>query len=49
MLVTLGAYLLGRLGLGVMRFKDCDDAYVELKGQIEQAKKDLDKRKVGWS
>ena len=48
-LITFGAYLLGRLGLGVMRFQDCDEAYEELKGQIEQAKKDLDKRGVGWT
>jgi dolichol-phosphate mannosyltransferase subunit 3 len=48
-LVTIGAYLLGRLGLGVVRFKDCGDAYKELMGHIEKAKKDLDTRKVGWS
>lgn len=29
-------------------FNDTHDAYVELMGQIDQAKKDLDKRKVGW-
>ena len=48
-LVTLGAYLLGRLGLGVMRFKDCESAYTELTGHIEKAKKDLDARHVSWS
>lgn len=48
-IVTLGAYLLGRLGLGVMRFKDCENAYTELMGHIEKAKRDLDSRKVGWS
>jgi Dolichol-phosphate mannosyltransferase subunit 3 (DPM3) len=48
-LITLAAYLLGRLGLGVMRFKDCEDAYKELMGHIEKAKKDLDSRKVSWS
>jgi dolichol-phosphate mannosyltransferase subunit 3 len=47
-LVTLGAYLLGRLGLGIMTFKDCNEAHTELMGQIEKAKKDLDARKVGW-
>jgi dolichyl-phosphate mannosyltransferase polypeptide 3 len=47
-LVTLGAYLLGRLGLGIMTFQDCNEAYTELMGQIEKAKKDLDTRKVGW-
>jgi len=47
-LVTLAAYLLGRLGIGIMTFKDCDAAYTELMQQIDQAKKDLDARKVGW-
>ena len=49
LLITLGAYLLGRLGLGVMRFKDCESAYTELTGHIEKAKKDLEVRKVSWS
>lgn len=48
-LISLAAYLLGRLGLGVLMFNDTHDAYVELMGQIDQAKKDLDKRKVGWN
>jgi len=46
--VSLGAYLLGRLGLGVLVFNDTKDAHTELMGQIDQAKKDLDKRNVGW-
>jgi len=45
--ISLGAYLLGRLGLGVLTFNDTHDAYVELQTQIEQAKKDLSARKVG--
>jgi hypothetical protein len=48
-LITLAAYLLGRLGLGVMRFKDCESAYTELTGHIERAKMGLDSRNVGWS
>ena len=48
-LITLASYLLGRLGLGIMTFKDCDEAYTELMGQIDAAKGDLDARKVGWN
>lgn len=48
-LITLASYLLGRLGLGIMTFKDCDKAYAELMGQIDAAKGDLDARKVGWN
>ncbi|EHY52938.1 hypothetical protein HRR83_006229 [Exophiala dermatitidis] len=48
-IISLGAYLLGRLGLGVLRFNDTEDAYRELMGQIEQAKKNLDKRDVPWN
>lgn len=47
-LISLAAYLLGRLGWGVLNFNDTEEAYTELMGEIEQAKKDLDKRKVGW-
>ncbi|KAK5952119.1 hypothetical protein OHC33_007006 [Knufia fluminis] len=47
-LITLAAYLLGRLGWGVLMFNDTEDAYTELMSQIDQAKKDLDKRKVAW-
>lgn len=46
--ITLAAYLLGRLGWGVLMFNDTEEAYTELMAQIDQAKKDLDKRKVGW-
>jgi dolichol-phosphate mannosyltransferase subunit 3 len=45
--ISLAAYLLGRLGLGVLTFNDTHDAYVELQGQIEKAKSDLAARKVG--
>lgn len=45
--ISLGAYLIGRLGLGVLTFNDTHDAYVELQAQIEKAKKDLADRKVG--
>jgi dolichol-phosphate mannosyltransferase subunit 3 len=46
-LISLAAYLLGRLGLGVLLFNDTK-AHTELMGQIEKAKNDLDARKVGW-
>lgn len=48
-LITLATYLLGRLGVGVLMFNDTEDAYTELMTHIDQAKKDLDKRKVGWN
>lgn len=44
--VSLGAYLLGRLGLGVLTFNDTQDAYIELQAQIEKAKEDLKSKKV---
>jgi dolichyl-phosphate mannosyltransferase polypeptide 3 len=47
-LITLGAYLLGRLGLGVLRFNDTKEAYTELTEQLTKARKDLDQRKVRW-
>lgn len=46
--ISLAAYLLGRLGYGVMTFNDTKAAYTELMEQIDTAKKDLDGRKVGW-
>ena len=39
--MTLGAYLLGKLGWGVLTFNDIPEAYKELMGEIEEAKKDL--------
>lgn len=47
-LVTLGAYLLGRLGLGVLQFNDTEEAYKELTGQLDAARKSLDNRKIRW-
>ena len=50
-LISLGAYLLFRLGLGVLTFNNTDVAFKELMtpgGQIDQAKKSLDKRGVPW-
>jgi dolichol-phosphate mannosyltransferase subunit 3 len=46
-LITLAAYLLGRLGLGVLTFNDTEEAYNELMGQIKGAKTKLAVRKVG--
>jgi dolichyl-phosphate mannosyltransferase polypeptide 3 len=46
-LITLASYLVARLGLGVMTFNDCNDAYTELMGQIDTAKMDLKARSVG--
>ncbi|ETI21152.1 hypothetical protein G647_07496 [Cladophialophora carrionii CBS 160.54] len=47
-IVSLGAYLLGRLGLGVIRFNDTEEAYKELTAQLGAARKSLDNRKVRW-
>lgn len=44
-LVSLGAYLLVRLGWGVLTFHDCPEAHKELMGEIETAKVEL--RKLG--
>lgn len=43
--MSLGAYLLVRLGWGVMMFHDCPEAHQELLGEIETAKIEL--RKMG--
>lgn len=43
--MTLGAYMLGRLGWGVLTFSDRPDAYKELLAEIDEAKADL--RKLG--
>jgi len=45
-LVTIGAYLLGRLGWGVMTFHDTPDAYKELMAEIPLAKADLQTKGV---
>ena len=47
--ITLAAYLLGRLGLGIVRFNDTEAAYKELTGQLDTARKNLGKRKIQWS
>lgn len=37
-LVTFGSYALGTLGWGVLTFKDKEESYRELLGQIDEAK-----------
>jgi dolichyl-phosphate mannosyltransferase polypeptide 3 len=39
--VSFGAYLLFRLGYGVLTFNDVPEAHKELMGQIEHARKEL--------
>jgi len=45
-IVAFGAYLLSRLGWGVMTFNDVPEAYKELMGQIDEAKVELKKKGV---
>ena len=45
-LVSLGSYLLFKLGWGVFTFNDIPGAYESLMGEIEVAKKDLRSRGV---
>lgn len=40
-LVSFGAYLLSRLGWGILTFNDMPEAHKELMVEIEQAKKEL--------
>jgi dolichol-phosphate mannosyltransferase subunit 3 len=40
-IVSFGAYLLFKLGYGVLTFNDVPEAHKELMDQIEQAKKEL--------
>lgn len=40
-LVSFGAYLLFRLGWGVLTFNDVPEAHKEIMSEIEMAKKDL--------
>ena len=40
-LITFGAYLLAKLGYGVLTFNDVPEAHEELMGQIDQARKEL--------
>ncbi|KAL9108128.1 MAG: hypothetical protein Q9227_007104 [Pyrenula ochraceoflavens] len=46
-IVSFGAYLLGRLGLGVLKFKNVDSAFQELMGQLENSRKELKGMGVG--
>ena len=48
-LVSFGAFLLFKLGYGVLTFNNVPDAYDELMGQIKQAKADLRKKGVDVS
>lgn len=45
-LVSFGAYLLFKLGFGVLTFNDVPQAHNELMRQIDEARKDLKKRGV---
>ncbi|CAK7239448.1 MAG: hypothetical protein STHCBS139747_000879 [Sporothrix thermara] len=46
-IVALGAYVLARLGWGILTFNDCPEAHKELVAEIEMARADL--RKMGVS
>ena len=46
-LVSFGAYILFRLGWGVLTFHDVPEAHEELMAEIEEAKKELRKLGVG--
>ncbi|KAI9634284.1 dolichol-phosphate mannosyltransferase subunit 3 [Dioszegia hungarica] len=41
LLVSFGAYSLSSLGLGLLRFRDCPEAYESLLAEISQAKNEL--------
>ncbi|WVQ82606.1 hypothetical protein IAT38_004736 [Cryptococcus sp. DSM 104549] len=41
LLVTFGAYSLSSLGLGLVQFHDCPEAYESLLGEISQARDEL--------
>ncbi|KAJ9165809.1 hypothetical protein NKR19_g76 [Coniochaeta hoffmannii] len=41
LLISFGAYLLFRLGWGVLTFNDVPEAHKEIMAEIEMAKKDL--------
>lgn len=41
LLVSFGSYSLTSLGLGLLRFNDCPDAYQSLLSEINQAKNEL--------
>lgn len=44
--MSSGAFLLFKLGYGVLTFNDVPEAYKELMGQIDQARADLKKKGV---
>lgn len=45
-LVSFGAFLLFKLGYGVLTFNDVPDAHAELMKQIDQARVELKKKGV---
>ena len=45
-IVSFGAYLLFKLGMGVFTFNDVPEAYNELMSEIDMARADLRKRGV---
>ncbi|KAK3679211.1 hypothetical protein LTR78_000772 [Recurvomyces mirabilis] len=45
-LVSFGAYLLGKLGYGVLTFNDVPQAHAELMKEIDEARADLKKKGV---
>lgn len=45
-LISFGAFLLGKLGYGVLTFNDVPEAHESLQQEIEQARADLKKRGV---
>lgn len=45
-LVSFGAFLLFKLGYGVLTFNNVPDAHAELMGQIDQARAELTKKGV---
>lgn len=46
LLIALGCYMLGKLGLDVASVHDCDDAAEELAQQVRDAKADLKKQGI---
>ncbi|KAM6498895.1 Dolichol-phosphate mannosyltransferase subunit 3 [Amanita muscaria] len=46
LLVSFGSFSLWSLGWGLCTFRDCNEAYVELLGEISEAKNDLRARGV---
>lgn len=43
-ILLLGIYALSALVIGVIQFKDCPEAAIELEKQVEEAKRELKKR-----